>query len=189
MKIPLDEAVRHIRTGDFLFFRGRSLWSWLIMVWTCSRVSHVGRAVWGDLAGKKILFVVESVEGVGVRLARVDDLLRNGEWIDWYRLRPKMFGKVLKPEVGVQFLLGLIGKRYASPWQFVRAFLHTGRLIGRLFRLPVDTNKERFFCSEAVAASLLADGYEDSNFIEPAGVSPGDLLELPCLQFEGRLVL
>ena len=42
MNIRFDEAHRQIRTGDLLFFRGHSLWSWLIKLWTRSRV-HVSR--------------------------------------------------------------------------------------------------------------------------------------------------
>lgn len=189
MNIRFDEAHRQIRTGDLLFFRGHSLWSWLIKLWTRSRVSHVGRAAWGEFCGERILFVVEAVEGVGVRLARVDDLLRHGEQIDWYRLRTRLPDRTLQPEVGVRYLLSLVGRSYASPWQFVRAFSVGGRLVGRWLDLPVDTDPERFFCSEAVAASLLRDGYEDSSLGDPASLNPGDLQELPCLQAEGRLVL
>jgi hypothetical protein len=54
--------------------------------------------------------------------------------------------------------------------------------------LPVDTNPDRFFCSELALDALRAGGYRGEGFDKPAAeTSPADVIELPCLHRRGRL--
>ena len=158
-------AFRGLDTGDLLFFSGRRIWSRLIQWRTGSEWSHVGLFVRID----QMPFVLESLEGVGVRLVPLS------VWLAW----PGHIGFAttsLEREQREHMLhcgLSLLGQRYAPPRQFVRSFSVLWSRLTRRWRLASDVAPDRWFCSELVAALIEQAGGDISD--EPAHVSPGDL--------------
>lgn len=193
-QLPLATIAERIKTGDVLLFRGKgSFWSWLIKLVTRSRYSHAGLALRIRVGDSERLCVLEAFEGVGVRVLPLEFVLRNRpSSIDWFPLRcSDCVVSDARRELVAGYLLEKWGCRYASPWQFVRSFSYTGRLIRRCLGLTTDTDPERFFCSEVVADALKFGGFCESDFSEreAAELSPGDISEFTCLQREGTLVL
>lgn len=194
MKLSLDQVREDILTGDVLLFRGRaSLWGAAIKLRTLSRFSHVGIALRIRVGHSSHLCVIEAKEGVGVRVMPLEWMLRHyrGE-IDWFSLRTHPYDQEManhSRERVAGFLLDHWGSRYASAWQFIRAFFVTGRAIGRWLGLPIDADPDRFFCSEAVAEALSAGGFCGGDLIgaAPQELSPGDIAEFTCLQRMGTL--
>jgi len=169
-----------IQNGDVLAFGyvRYSLFSQLIRLWTRSSISHVGIAV--RFYGR--LCVIEALEGRGVRVFPVSTLLAKGRKIVWYKtVIPQ---KLSRFEI-CQYGLSHWGKRYASPWQFIRSFSVLTKWICDKLKIKRDTNDERFFCSEFVVNCLLAVKLDVAG--DPAEMSPADVIELPCLLKRGVL--
>jgi len=180
------EDHRHdIQDGDVLAFRGTRVFSKLIQFWTNARVSHVGFAVW--LRQWDRLAVLEAMEPGGIRLYPLRKSITDGEWVDWYRLDG---GKVHRATV-VETAFTHWGKRYASPLQFLRSWGAICRRVGDFLGRKVDTDPDRFFCSELVAHCLAQAGYvcEDPAWKVPARMAPQDIVELPVLRRMGKLEL
>lgn len=170
-----------MRSGDVLLFEGRAWYSWIIKIRTSSRISHAGFVI--RLGGR--LCCLEALEGQGVRLYPLTVYLAAGHKIRWHRLNAKRNG--IDRRKVVEHALAQWGKRYATPLQFIRSWGYLGRWLGDLFRLPVDVDRDRMFCSELVLDSLQAGGYHPPEGMQPASTSPGDLVFLPCLTGEGIL--
>lgn len=169
-----------IQNGDVLAFGyvRRSFFSQLISLVTRSRISHVGIAI----RFYNRLCVIEALEGRGVRVFPISTLLKQGRKIVWYQTRVPV--GVKRFEI-CESALRHWGKRYASPWQFLRSFsLLTKRICDRL-GIQVDTNEERFFCSEFVVDCLSGAGIQID--ADAAEMSPADVIELPCLLARGTL--
>lgn len=183
-------ALTLIRNGDvFLFRRSPSLFGRLIRLWTQSPFSHVGIALWVQVDGTRRLCILEALEGVGVRLHPMDRYLeecqRQGCLIDWYQVTDPAINR----DRIAGYALDQWGARYAHPLQFVWSW---GRLSTRLRRwlgLTADTDPERWFCSELVAAALKHAGYvPDSDLdLDPAETEPGMVALFPCLQRRGAI--
>lgn len=173
-----SEVRDDIKNGDLLAFRGTALFSRLIKAWTHSRTSHVGIACW--MHGR--LTVIEAMEGVGVRVYPMS--MRLGK-VDWYELLPEYRVDRRK---SVEYALDQWGKRYASPWQFVRSWGKLTAWAASRRGLDPDTNEDRFFCSELVMCALQAGGYRGEGYTKSASqTDPGDCVELPCFHRMGRL--
>ena len=72
-KVRVDQSrISRIESGDVLLFRGRTIWSWLIQLWTDSDYSHAAMLLWMDCEGVRRLYVVEAKEGIGVRAIQLD---------------------------------------------------------------------------------------------------------------------
>jgi hypothetical protein len=169
-----------IQNGDVLAFGyvRNSFFSQLISLWTRSRISHVGIAI--RFYGR--LCVIEALEGRGVRVFPVSNLLREGRKIYWYQIKiPRSLRRFEMCEYG----LAQWGERYASPWQFIRSFSVFTKWVCDRLKIKRDTNKDRFFCSEFVVNCLLAVGINVDT--DPAEMSPADVIELPCLIQRGIL--
>ena len=169
-----------IQNGDVLAFGyvRYSLFSQLIRLWTRSSISHVGIAV--RFYGR--LCVIEALEGRGVRVFPVSTLLAKGRKIVWYKtVIPQ---KLSRFEI-CQYGLSHWGKRYASPWQFIRSFSVLTKWICDKLKIKRDTNDERFFCSEFVVNCLLSVKLDITD--DPAEMSPADVIALPCLLKRGVL--
>ena len=174
---------RHeIRDGDVLAFRGTAAFSRLIQWRTRARVSHVGFAVW--LPKWDRLAVLEAMEPGGVRLHPLRKRIADGEWVDWYKTDDAVDRSAL-----ISAAFEHWGKRYASPWQFLRSWGWVSRLVVDKLNRPADTNPDRFFCSEFVAHCLKRAGYvcNDPVWTEPAKMAPADVVELPVLRRKGKL--
>ena len=177
-----------IQDGDVLAFRGTRLFSRLIKLWTRSRVSHVGIACWMH----DRLTVVEALEGVGVRVYPLSRYVGRGCDVDWYQVDQSandvLAHGALDRRAVVAFALSKWGLRYASPWQFLRSWGWLSRRVSESRGLPVDTNPDRFFCSELALDALRAGGYRGEGYDKAAAeTSPADVIELPCLRRRGRL--
>lgn len=182
--MPSYDKVRlKMKPGDVLLFEGRGFWPWLIRWRTASRITHTGFVF--EVHGR--LACLEAAEGVGVRVFPLREYLRAGHKIYWCRLLDIDYG--ISRDGVMEYALAQWGKRYASPSQFVRSFGLLGRCIAKWLGLPLDTNKERFFCSELVVAALLYGGWEPERKRDPATVSPGDLQFETCLKMEGELAI
>ena len=169
-----------IQNGAVLAFGyiRKSFFSQLISLVTRSRISHVGIVI----RFYKRLCVIEALEGRGVRVFPISMLLKKGRKIVWYQTRIPVG---LERFSICEYAMKHWGKRYASPWQFVRSFsLLTKRICDRL-GIQVDTNEERFFCSEFVVDCLSESGLEINAVA--AEMSPADVIELPCLLQRGVL--
>ena len=169
-----------IQNGDVLAFGyvRNSFFSQLISLWTRSRISHVGIAI--RFYGR--LCVIEALEGRGVRVFPVSNLLREGRKIYWYQIR---IPRSLRRFEMCQYGLSHWGERYASPWQFIRSFSVLTKWICDRLKIKRDTNEERFFCSEFVVNCLQAIDIDVD--ADPAEMSPADVIELPCLLQRGIL--
>lgn len=185
------EAAKRISDGDLCFFGGVKPHSRIIKMRSLSRFSHVGLFFWAVHALERRLYVVESVEPYGVRIYPFAKYLAeceaDGCAVDWYQLLPRH----IDVSHAVRHCLDRVGNRYADPRQFIRSFLWTGDMIRRLFGLPVDTNRGRYFCSELIAEAYMAAGFKATNGIpsHPAQTTPGDVAHYPCLVRQGRLEL
>jgi hypothetical protein len=184
-----------IRDGDLILVRGRSVRAWLIRAWTQSRFSHCGIAVWVVIRGVGRLCVLEAVEGRGVHLQPLSTVLRRDGEFDWFPLWDEServthaataLSRIDRANV-TAFGLAQWGKRYASCWQFVRSFSIASRWLFDWLGLEVDTDRERFFCSEFVMGAVEAGGYRPSRDCDPAEMSPGDIAELGCFYRKGRV--
>lgn len=158
-----------LQTGDIVLYSGTRLWSRIIRAFSRSKWSHVGMIVRmrGDC------WVIESLEGKGVRWVPFSC------WLEWG-------GEIgvgacnLTHEYIYAFQIWLeaqVGKEYACAWQFVRSFSFCWSRLRKIFGLKVDTDSERFFCSELIASALFYNGLEIPK--HAAKMTPGDVAALP----------
>lgn len=190
-------AKAYVRTGDVLAFRPCPLtWNpltWfsnLIPLWTLSRYSHVGIAVWVQVEGieRPELAVIEALEGHGIRLHSLRDYVqKNLLSIDLYKtLYTVENGQSyrINPWKVAEYAMSRRGGDYAPPRQFLRSFFRVGRLYRKWRDLPPDVDDERDFCSELVARSLIYGGFpsDHADMKPPSEMSPGDITLLPCLR-------
>ena len=167
--------------GDLLAFRGRGLFSTAIKLKTFSRVTHVGLTVY--FRGR--ICVLEAREGRGVRLVPLDHYLGDcNVRVQWHPLLSEKYR--INRQVAIEWAVGQLGKRYASPWQLVRSWGLLSAPLCDYFGLPIDTNPQRFFCSEFVLDFVRAGGYLENGHRVAARTSPGDVLELDCFDKNGR---
>lgn len=158
-----------LQTGDIVLYSGTRLWSRIIRAFSRSKWSHVGMIV--RMRGE--CWVIESLEGKGVRWVPFSC------WLGWGGeigvgtcLLP--FHQLLRI---VEWLKLQIGKEYASPWQFIRSFGFIWSRLRKLFGVKVDTDSNRFFCSELLASPLFYTGLEIPK--HAAKMTPGDVAKLP----------
>lgn len=167
--------------GDVLAFHRRGFWGAAIRLRTSARVSHVGFAA--RFRGR--LCVVEAQEGRGVQVVPFTSYQAdvNIEAF-WYRLRAEQFG-VSRTAV-IDLALSHWGCRYSSPLQFVRSWGLVSEPLCDCLGICKDLDPQRFFCSEFVLSSLRGAGYCGNPEFEPIRSSPGDVIELDCLERMAR---
>lgn len=188
--MKLTQAITEIRNGDVLLFRRSStLFGRLIRFRTQSPYSHAGIAAWMLVGGRRYLCVIEAMEGVGVRVFPLPRYLeqasKDGFLIDWFEIIDTSISR----DWVAAYAMSTVGKKYASPWQFVWAWGCMSQWVRRIFRLAADTDSERLFCSELVAAALEYSGYVPDADLpqEAAETSPGAIALFPCLRRRGSL--
>lgn len=161
-----------LKNGDLLSFSGVSLFSKAIQLWTRKPVSHVG-LVCRIKDPINRLFVMESIEGRGVRLVPIEAWFRWNGKIQHYRLKPS--ANLIRSEI-MSAAFSQCEFAYATPHQLLRSF---GVVLGPLLRLfgdPADTDPTRVHCAEFVVESLKGAGARFEK--EPAAFSPGEVTEL-----------
>lgn len=178
-----EEARHAIETGDLLFFRGRLLHSRLIQFWTRSVYSHVGVAVWLESGPIRRLFVVEALEGKGVRIYPLSRYLSAGADVDWYAVTDSAFDRT----GAAAWALAQVGLHYASPWQMLRSFGLITKWLCDNLGLPTKIDSNRWFCSCYAVRLLMAGGIEFDETIDPSLTPPGRVALLTCLRRMGAL--
>ncbi len=187
-----------IRTGDvFLLevgnlFKGKFEWGlikrvavWVFMklieLWTWSRYSHTGIACWitfEDSLGNKIrhLCIFDSFGLEPIRIAPMDKLIEDGFWkIYWMSLGENMVSR----NIVIDFCLPKWRKKYANIRQFVLFVVAPIRWIRSLLGFGMDTDEDRWHCSELVAAAIKAGGYPYEK--STALTTPEDVSRFSCL--------
>lgn len=178
-----EDARGAIDTGDLLFFRGRLLHSHVIQVWTRSVYSHVGVAVWIEVGSIRRLFVVEALEGKGVRLYPLSRYISAGEEVDWYAVTDPDFER----SKAAGWALAQVGLHYASPWQMLRSFGLITKRICDWLGLPTKIDSNRWFCSCYAVRLLMAGGVTFDEHVDPSLTPPGQVALLTCLRRMGAL--
>lgn len=178
--MTFEDLMKEAEPGDLLFFGGERWWSKLIKLRTWSRWSHVGMVVDKDNEGR--VLVCEALEGYGVRTVDAE------EWMTWKGSigLGEVLMRIEAKRMSADYMLSQVGMRYASPRQFIRSFSFLWRRIAKFIGLPADTDANRWFCSELVAAAIQsADQITWKK--KPAKMQPGDLAESYHLRIVGVL--
>lgn len=178
-----EDARDAIETGDLLFLRGRLLHSHLIQVWTRSVYSHVGVAVWIQVGSIRRLFVVEALEGKGVRLYPLSRYISAGEDVDWFAVKEPGYDRTK----AAAWALAQVGLKYASPWQMLRSFGLITKWVCDHLGLPTKIDSNRWFCSCYAVRLLMAGGVQFDEDVDPSLTPPGKVALLTCLHRMGAL--
>jgi len=168
MKSPRPED---LRTGDIVLYSGTRLWSRIIRWFSRSKWSHVGIVMLQD---DDTPWIIEALEGKGVRFVPFHCWQKWGGDIGHGRVSTAIQWKwFFVPN----WCKERVGQEYASPRQFVRSFAFGWSRLRKIFGLKVDTDSERFFCSELIASALFHNGLEIPK--HAAKMTPGDVAALP----------
>ncbi len=178
-----------IQDADLILFSGSTLFEELIKFRTRSDISHVGVV----LRTHGRMAVIESLDHCGPTITPIDKYVSDRSIrLGWSRLRAEEFG--VDRDRFIEGMLQGWGKEYASWWQFARSWGFCTKRIGDWLGCSVDTDPNRFFCSEYVAENLIYAGYDRSFIrkefgqdIQPAEMSPAQLIRLPVFDYQGRL--
>lgn len=177
-----------IEDGDVLAFHGRGFWSSLIRLRTWSPITHCGFACWFG----NMLCVFEARECRGVRLYPLERYLGSSTArVDLYKLRDRDWqgDKMLRfdRDKMIEWAKGHWGCRYAHPMQFLRSFGIVTRKVCDALHVPIDTDANRFFCSEFVVAGLNVGLGRDVTSAPAAGAPPAVIATLKELKWQGRI--
>lgn len=164
-----NEVRDNIKDGDLIAFSGKKLLSRLIQKVTYSVISHVGMAVWI----KNRLFVIEAVEGAGIRFYPLSKYVREGSKVEWWKLYHDSFN--VDREKVIIFAMDRVGDAYGL-WQLIKDF----------FLRTKDHKKGNFYCSLYVLEALKEGGYIGEGF-DDTNPSPGEITRLPCFHRQGYL--
>ena len=176
-----------INTGDILICQGTWLLSKLIRLVTWQKASHVGIAIWITInGGKKRLCMFEAMEGKDVRIIPLHDALKNKYWSSggkmwWHKIKDS---NISGHEIA-NFYLQHWSDGYADKRQFILILLPIFQWIRNFFGWSVDTNPDRWHCSEIATRSLMEQGYEHNK--DSALTTPGDVADFDCL-YDGVLI-
>ena len=146
-----------IKTGDLFFTAWNALFSRLIRSATRSKVSHTGIFIW---LGKR-LFIVESVEGVGVRIMPASQYIKSMNGKIWT-------GRIKNPKYTEEEILD----RVFSDDDTLPKIGEEYDMAGALLSLFWDTKSKQVFCSEYVKK------IEGISFVaKESGMTPVDVAE------------
>lgn len=171
MKSPRPED---LQTGDIVLYSGTRLWSRIIRWFSRSKWSHVGIVLQYGKTHEP--WIVEALEGKGVRFVPFKCWEKWGGYIGHGR-RSDHFADANKMVLVALWCEKRVGQEYASPRQFIRSFAFGWSRLRKIFGLKVDTDSERFFCSELIASALFYNGLEIPK--HAAKMTPGDVANLP----------
>lgn len=174
---------------DLIAFEGTTPFELLIRLRTWSRYSHIGFVL--ETHGRTA--VIESTDHSGVDINPIDLYLADPKiTLHWFKLRAEEFG--IDRDRLAEGLVDLWGKKYPRWSQFARTWGFFSRRIGDWLGQPIDTDPDRFFCSEYGMDRLIYAGLPQSVIVDrfgrelsPAETSPDDLISLPIFDYQGRL--
>jgi len=187
-----EEVRSMIQTGDILACEGNATYSWIIKKWGGvqnwfwdgkwkeDKFSHVGIAIWITFPHDQEdrLCILEAHALKGIRLNPLSEVLKN-YWksngaIYWQAVKPSLDGDVV-----AEAALKNWTKAYPSLWQFLVAGLRVSQWVRKKIGLGVDTNKDKFHCSELTSRSLIEAGFVTD--LEPSVTTPQMVSEFDCL--------
>jgi hypothetical protein len=184
--MKLAQVLPEIRTGDVLLFRGHSLFSYLIKVRTRSVYSHAGIVQRIRTNGHDRVWLIESLEPFGVRLYPLERYIAAGESIDWFQLTDQSINR----EKIADYAMQAVGDLYAIRGLLAH-FTILGHFLSRLkfmAKLSARANRrEKYFCSQLVAAALAHAGFHPDEGLVPIETDPGAVARFTCLQRRGAL--
>jgi hypothetical protein len=172
-----------IKNGDVLAFSGKWFFSKLIQFWTKDKISHVGLAIWISIEGTDILCVLEAMEGKGVRIVPLSSYFLGKKPPDIYWC-PINENQIDRQKV-IAFALKNWNREYANIYQFILFMSPRLQWLRRLLGKSLDTDYERWHCSELITNALVEGGYPCDKV--PALVSPGDVSRFSCLMCRGPI--
>jgi hypothetical protein len=181
--VPFNQA--NIRTGDLLFCSGKWLTARAIQLFTWSKINHVGVACHLQINGYKKLCMFEAMESRDVRIMNLEQSLNTLYWpkggqVIWCPLQD-----TIDRDRVIQFCLDHWGQQYASWYQFLLFMSPRLRWARKLLGLSLDTNINRWHCSEIVTRALVEAGYKFN--AEPALTTPGQVYNFNC--YRDKLIL
>jgi len=180
-KIPYDEMLPQVRTGDILLFHGSSKTSREIEFATGSRFSHVGVAIRPDVGRAPLIWQTgpnpitrdprTHTRHGGAQLGHLLTTLqlmgsvKYGDVPHWRQLKVKRTKKL--EDAVLRFVANCEGRAFPSLLRMVEEFLEG--------QLHVFSGKKTMFCAELVAstyqaAGLLADS-PPANWYDPKAFS------------------
>lgn len=127
-----------IKTGDVFFTVGNGFFSSIIQLFTGSYVSHTGLFIW---IGKR-LFIVESMEGTGVRILPASNYIK------------KLNGEMWRGRLNHRFTEQEVLDRVFGDIQSLPQIGEEYDMVGALLALFWDTKSQEVFCSEYVKKIL-----------------------------------
>lgn len=164
-----------IRTGDVLLFSGRTVWSYLIRVFTFSPVSHAGIAVVDDDG----IWVVDSCEGVGVTKRPLALEVRHwpGQWY-WSPLASGHRSHYARKSV-YEAAHAMLGQKYGWWGIVVQTIIHAPILRELAYFGGIDRLFHRLlpFCSAAVVKIMRTGGVDPVRARDAALVTPQDIFQ------------
>ncbi len=172
MSMTFEELKLKAKTGDVISFRGNSLLSTLLKIYTGEAISHIGFVVWLRF-GKETadrLCVFHAHPFGGVMVSPLADMLGSG--VIWQATK-------LNGDESVGYALEQWGRRYASMFQFLLMTWPWLKAKWESFGLSAKQDN-RFHCSQLVSESLqFAHGELPKSAAE---MTPGDVMKLSCLE-------
>ena len=180
-RVEYKNARLDIKTGDVFLYQGRTFWkpgvgqiAWITRLFTRSRYTHAGLAVWWD----DRLMVIESI-GRGVTLNPCSmSFARHKSDVEWFRYDGDISDETR--EALIAHAKDHLGKRFA----FWKAFV---ALVKKALRFPPKffdkyEREDRFYCSHFVASLYNSVGKDlKANHADP-DMTPRDLAESPKLK-------
>lgn len=167
-----------LKTGDLLACQGTWPMSRAIQWLTDQDISHVGLVVNIKFNGNgdKIPCIFQSMEGRGVELLPLKEVLQTKYWpfggkVYWQKC-------LLDGDKLAKFCLHRWGGEYANYYQFLVGLSPLLRFLRKLRGANLDTKKDGWHCSELIADGLADQGvtfYKDSALITPGDLSGFDV--------------
>lgn len=174
------ETRQRIKTGDTLLGAGNWPVSRLVRLFTGQQFSHVGIAIWLQIANRPRLCMFESMEGRDVRIVPLYKTLITQYWKNGGKM---WYAPIIEPTIDgdkvADFYLQHWGDLYANKYQFLVGMSGLIRLIRQFRGANIDTDENKWHCSEIAIRALMAQGYKHEK--DPSITTPGDVALASCL--------
>lgn len=179
-----NSVISQIKTGDILTCAGKGWVSTFIRLWTGSPITHTGIAIWADFGYKgKVLCILEPHMFKGVALNPLKLVLER----DYPKGNMYWQANTLDGLVTAEFAMSQWRHDYANPWQFIVLGSRVARWLRHMLGKSIDTDKDRYMCSELVTRSLIEAGFPWEK--DPSITTPAEVSQFECLGKPVELVL
>jgi len=200
INMPYEEALKHIKEGDVLLFRGRGIISWLIKRYSSGVHSHAGVAHWDG----ETLECIEFREFKGGRAVSLKSQIESHpDNIDVFRaLENIQYDEFVKAgrmgSMGIKYLtfdesvaksvtrtmLEITGLDYGwkNFWRLARHYLPFYRLAPQ--NMKDEDPNDVFVCSTAVAYAYRKNYMDPVPYLADSATTPADLARSPLFQYQ-----